>query len=62
MEKSSKVKFSSSVQILPWRLISFTRQTLIYRLSEDVTYTQNTLGDNGSLGTQKNIEGTNFNI
>ena len=60
MEKSFKVKFSSSVQLLPWRLISFTRPTLIYRLSEDAAYTQKTLGDNGSLGTQKNIEGTNI--
>ena len=62
MEKSSKVKFSSSVQLLPWRPISFSRPNLIYRLSEDAAYTQKSLGDNGSLGTQKNMEGTNFHL
>ena len=62
MEKSSKVKFSSSVQPLQWRLISFTRPNLIFRLSEDAACTQKNLGDNGSLGTQGKLEGTNFNI
>ena len=37
MEKSSKVKFSSSVQ------------PLIFRLSEDAACKQRTLSDNGSL-------------
>ena len=55
MEKSSTVKFSSSVQQLPLRLTSFTRPNLIYRLSEDAACTQKTLGDNGSLGTQKKM-------
>ena len=62
MEKSSKVIFSSSVQLLSWRLVSFTRPNLIYRLSEDAACTQKTLGGGGSLGTQKKIEGTNFII
>ena len=53
MEKSCKVKFSPSVQLLPWRLVSFTRPTLIYRLSEDAACIQKTSGDNGSLGTPK---------
>ena len=64
MEKSSKVKLSSSVQLLTWRLVSFPRPSLIYKLSEDAACTQETLGDNGngSLGNQKKFEGTNFNI
>ena len=48
MEKSSKVKFSSSFQLLPWRLISFAGPNLIYRFSEDAACTQKALGDNGS--------------
>ena len=63
MEKSSTVKFIiSSIITVVLRLISFTRPNLIYRLSEDEACTQKTLGDNGSFGTQKKFEGTNFNI
>ena len=61
IEKSSTVKFSSSGQSLPLRLIYLTVPNLIYRPSEDAACTLKTLGDNGSLGSQKKIEGTNFN-
>ena len=49
MEKSSKVKLSSSVELLQWTLIVCTRPNLIFKLSEDAAFTQKTLGDNGSL-------------
>ena len=56
MEKSSKFKFLTSVPLLQWGLIFFTRQNLMLRLSENAACTQTTLGDNSSLRADDSIE------